>query len=72
VIGYVGASGLATGPHLDYRIQFNGRFVNPLKLSFPTGMPISNEERARFDELRDQRLAELGEARPAVVLDASL
>jgi murein DD-endopeptidase MepM/ murein hydrolase activator NlpD len=72
VIGYVGASGLATGPHLDYRVQLHGRFVNPLKLRFPTGVPISREERARFDELRDQRLAELGDAQPAVVLDASL
>jgi murein DD-endopeptidase MepM/ murein hydrolase activator NlpD len=72
VIGYVGASGLATGPHLDYRVQLNGRFLNPLKLRFPTGMPIPGEERARFQELRDQRLAELGEAKPAVVLDASL
>jgi murein DD-endopeptidase MepM/ murein hydrolase activator NlpD len=71
VIGYVGASGLATGPHLDYRVQANGRFLDPLKLDVPTGEPISPEERARFGALRDVRLAELQQAEPAVVLDAA-
>jgi murein DD-endopeptidase MepM/ murein hydrolase activator NlpD len=72
VIGYVGASGLATGPHLDYRIQVSGRFIDPLRLDIPTGEPIPREERGRFAELRDLRLAELQKAQPAVVLDASL
>jgi murein DD-endopeptidase MepM/ murein hydrolase activator NlpD len=40
VIGYVGASGLATGAHLDYRMKKDGRFVNPLKLRFPAARPI--------------------------------
>ena len=71
VIGYVGASGLATGPHLDYRVQVNGRFLDPLKLDVPTGEPISRSERARFAEYRDLRLAELDRAQPAVVLDAA-
>jgi murein DD-endopeptidase MepM/ murein hydrolase activator NlpD len=40
VIGYVGASGLATGPHLDYRMKKDGRFVNPLKNRLPAARPV--------------------------------
>ncbi|MEJ2430790.1 MAG: M23 family metallopeptidase [Deltaproteobacteria bacterium] len=40
VIGYVGASGLATGPHLDFRMKKDGSFVNPLKERFPAALPV--------------------------------
>lgn len=53
VIGYVGASGLASGPHLDFRIYKNGTPVDPLKVEAPPVEPISNENKEEFMILRD-------------------
>ena len=50
IIGYVGSTGLATGPHLDYRIKSKGKFVDPLKIRLPRGKSIPGKLMAEFDK----------------------
>ena len=47
---YVGMTGLATGPHLDYRVSRHGEFVNPLSEKFIPGEPLAGADRTRFLE----------------------
>jgi len=48
VIGYVGDTGLATGPHLDFRIKQGGKFFNFLKMKHPSKIILTNEDKKEF------------------------
>lgn len=64
VIGYVGATGLATGPHLDYRIKKNNRFVNPLTLKLPRGGSVPKTAMSDFKIFKDKMDVQLASITP--------
>ena len=68
IVGYVGSTGLSTGPHLDYRLAKDGKFRNPLKESSPAGTAIPEKERESFQRVRDDMLSRLhgGVSAPSV------
>ena len=63
VIGYVGQTGLATGPHLHYAFYENGRPINPLKIKNTSGDPILAQNRERFERVKKDLLMRLMAAR---------
>jgi len=70
VIGYVGSTGLATGPHVCYRFWKNGKQVDALKLKLPASLPIDKKHLEAYKEVRNKVQEELDEIAMDVEVEA--
>ncbi len=68
IIGYVGSSGLSTGPHLDYRLQEQGTFKNPFSIKFKPKTVLKGEELHKFVDVRDSMNRLLADQQPGSIL----
>jgi murein DD-endopeptidase MepM/ murein hydrolase activator NlpD len=65
IVAFTGATGLASGPHLDYRVQQNGRWIDPLTLKSVRDEPIPSSQLASFRSWKNEVLASLQRGTPS-------
>lgn len=67
IIGYIGTTGLSTGPHLHYEFQVNGTHVDPLSQKLPMSDPIARNEKQRFLQMSKPLMARMDQEKATML-----